>query len=421
MVDKPVVGIISLNALPVIVSGAGANIGGLERRSWRVARALAASGGVRVRFIVRHSRIVKQRMVDGVEIVPLVDRLRNVKLSVSNSVTIRHQWPFLRIHWAVPSLIWQLPLLALTWPFRDRQPTEVRLDRLLEQICLNAVLVFGVSDESASAIRVSQKRRLPVLLWLASNADLSEKYFDGRELQGAYGDKADACRYALENATVIICQTLDQQRRLMRITGKSSTVIRNPIEIDQWGASKLGRTHRNYVLWVGRYDDFHKRPRLLIELARKCPELRFEMVANQKDPIIEREIRSTLPDNVQLVDFVPVDQMPMKIGNSRLLVSTGSGKYEGFPNVILEAAASGTPVVSLEDFDGFIEQSQCGRVSHGNVDQMCIQLRELWNSEVEWMACAQSGQDFVRDHYSIGKVITDLNYLLAQILGDPVE
>ncbi len=81
------------------------------------------------------------------------------------------------------------------------------------------------------------------------------------------------------------------------------------------------------------------------------------------------------PKNVELCDRVDFDAMPAQYHGCRCLLATGSQAYEGFPNVLLQAAAAETPIVSLQDFDGFLNASGAGNVCKDNIDQaaQCIE------------------------------------------------
>src|SRR5690606_20094280 len=67
--------IVALNALPVIDSRVAGPIGGIETRSWMLARALAREPEIEVGFVVRHAKPLSQNEVEGVQLHLLRDRL----------------------------------------------------------------------------------------------------------------------------------------------------------------------------------------------------------------------------------------------------------------------------------------------------------------------------------------------------------
>jgi glycosyltransferase involved in cell wall biosynthesis len=91
-------------------------------------------------------------------------------------------------------------------------------------------------------------------------------------------------------------------------------------------------------------------------------------------------------------------------GRSRLFLSTGSADYEGFPRVLLQATAAGKPIVSLDDFDGFIRASRAGTVTGCDVEEAAREITLYWNQSDR---CDQNfATQFLLDHHTndaIGK------------------
>ena len=97
--------------------------------------------------------------------------------------------------------------------------------------------------------------------------------------------------------------------------------------------------------------------------------------------------------------------MPAVYRTSRLFLCTGSNAYEGFPNVLLEAASSGTPTVSLEEFDGFLERSNAGVSAGGDVACLAAKVRELWEMPPAWQAYSQAGAEYVRREHTLDQCV----------------
>ncbi len=124
-----------------------------------------------------------------------------------------------------------------------------------------------------------------------------------------------------------------------------------------------------------------KRPDLLIEIARRLPEVHFVVCGAPQYSLWEPgkiesiigQLRS-LP-NVDYRGHVAPEQTVKVIGDASLLLSTSDG--EGFPSVFLEAWAAGTPVVSLQiDPDHKIRKGELGVVSD-TVDGAVDAVRQL--------------------------------------------
>ena len=65
---------------------------------------------------------------------------------------------------------------------------------------------------------------------------------------------------------------------------------------------------------------------------------------------------------------------------ARCFLSTSAASHEGFPNVILQAAAAGVPIVSLEDFDNFIATAGVGYCAAGDLERAAQQLQYAWST-----------------------------------------
>ena len=426
--------IVSLNAYPAVDPASGAAVGGIETGAWTIARGLAAQLDVDVHFVVRHTAGIRNRIVDGVHIEPIVERLRHVRRSVSEAVEVCGGFPGFRIRRWSPALIWQLPVLALARPFHRRMPLEETLTSLLTSIDADVYLTLGNSGVSALVMQAAAQRNRQGVLWFQANTDIDDTVFAGHrpttDTLNEYGESRAALRNAVDHASALIAQTQWQHDQILKQTGRQPTIIRNPIDLTGWDTTPrtASRDHGNgstsqsgTVLWIGRFDRFHKRPHLCLDVARRCPEVNFTLVINRGDPDVESEIRDSQLSNVRLVDYVPRDQMPRWIREAGLFLSTGDPGFEGFPNVLLEAAASGTPIASLNDFDGFLHRSGCGESAGGDVSNLAEIVRRLLVDQPSWEQCSQRGQEFVRSHHSIDRIVESLRGILMDrpLHGEP--
>jgi len=122
-----------------------------------------------------------------------------------------------------------------------------------------------------------------------------------------------------------------------------------------------------YVAWVATMRQ-HKRPDLLVEIAKRAPDVRFvvcgEPTDYQSPPGYGMRIVEALTQlpNVKYLGRVPPDEAMQVIADAGLLLCTSD--EEGFPNTFTQAWASGTPIVSVKvDPDNIIERMELGAVS----------------------------------------------------------
>ncbi len=402
--------IVAWQALPAVFPDAGRNVGGLETAAWQFATGLAQHGDWNVQLVVRSDRSRPATLVDGVRVISITDRWLAIRRSVAKCIDV----PGRRLTRFSLNLFWQVPLLALTWPWRSRDVSGFDADPRLLPIDSDVWIAMGVSRESAAVISTATAQGRPSLLMIRSAADLSEAFALGSpESTSAYGESPQACRHAIEHATTVVCQAVYQQRLLQDRFGREGTLVRNAIDLKTWRTATAPEQPA-YVLWIGRFETFHKRIDQAIEIARRCPQIPFRLVANTSDDDVERSVRASLPDNVTLRDYVPHDQMPPMFAGARVFLSTGAAEYEGFPNVLLQAAATNTPIVSLEDFDQFIETTVSGIVVGADHDRAADAIHEFFAGKrsIEHPFV----QDYLERYHSQAKVIEQLTEVLRAIV-----
>lgn len=164
-------------------------------------------------------------------------------------------------------------------------------------------------------------------------------------------------KYGLVRANRIIVQTTEQKDSLEREFGLDSVIIPmpNPGFHDPGLAGPSLDKQQVKILWVGRFTE-EKRLEWLLDLAERFPEYHFDVVggANVESKYASNLVaRAHTLTNVQMHGKV----LPANIGdyyrNATLLISTS--RFEGFPNVYLEAWSVGLPVVATIDPDGVIQ------------------------------------------------------------------
>ena len=407
--------IVAFNAYPAIVPSAGTAIGGLETFAWTLARSLARQPDLSVQFLVRHSRQPERQTVEGVELFCQVDPLLDIRRAVRQDLKVTGRFPWVQVNRWRPAVLGEVARLAWSKLTQPRPNLDRQLDRLLNSAQPDVVLVLGVSDASAAAVRAAQSLGLPAWIWWRSNADLDERFLSDDQFVDPYGVTAPDAR-STYRADGLICQTEWQRDRAEQLLHRESLVIPNPIDGERFRVGDSLPASRPEVLWIGRYDRHHKRPLLAVEVARLCPDVRFRFVINRGDPAVEVEFRQNCPPNVRIADYIPNDAMPEAQRGARLFLSTGSRAFEGFPNVLLEAAACGTPIVSLEDFDGFLKKSNAGYSSGEDIARLAAKIRELWEMPAAWQAYSQVGAEYVRQHHSIDRCTSAIQAAIRSAL-----
>ena len=154
----------------------------------------------------------------------------------------------------------------------------------------------------------------------------------------------------------VVCQSHAMQQDVCTQAGiepRRTTVIPNPLDLNRISElakvdiedhSVIGRR----LIAVGRLS-YQKGYDMLIEALSRCRDLPWHLVILGQGPM-EADLRAQLErlglDNrIELRGFVANPYPWMRRADALLL----SSRYEGLPNVVLEALACGTPVVSTPD------------------------------------------------------------------------
>ena len=413
---------------PYFFPGSKGSLGGAETQAYLIARAIAHFTSHPVTVVIRDSQVRATEVVDGVKVVTLTDRLFRIRRFVSERATVLKQFPWLQIHSFHPGLIWRVLVLAINRFWRIQTHTADSPEgyvAALREASDGIVCCKGVSDRTAGLFAAANAKGLRTVLFVASDSDLDSRYVADLSFINERGDTASLCATAVRTASVVVCQTETQQELLSRNFGRDSQLFPNAFDEVTWLAA-LATANRSsvnnnerYVLWIGRSDRSHKRPELLLEIANRCPQIPFLMVMNVHDELIASKIHRARPANVRIIEKLPFEEMPGCFANAAMLLSTGSRQQEGFPNVFLQAAASGIPILSLEADPGFISNVNAGTVCDGNLDRLISELQSYWSDWDRTNTAGQNGLRYVLSHHSMKETAARLEKLiyLAQTAG----
>ena len=173
-------------------------------------------------------------------------------------------------------------------------------------------------------------------------------------------------------------------------------------------------------LWAARLVDY-KLPLRYVELARALPEARFRMVArwtsDTPEALVEQltDAAEKTP-NLELLPPQWREKVLELIGRSAALVVTS--RYEGMPNVFLEAWAAGVPVISLHfDPDQRIADEGLGLFADGSWDEFVAAARKLWTDPELRRQLGDRGREYVARVHSPEAVGERWTAALRETLG----
>lgn len=202
-------------------------------------------------------------------------------------------------------------------------------------------------------------------------------------------------RKAISMAAAVVAQTETQQRGFRELFGKSSSVIRNVLTLEQ----DPSPVKQDYVLWVGN-STADKQSQLVPEIVSALPDIQFRMIMSKSAGTDDSHIRDAAEklDNFEYIGQVPFSEIADYYKGAALFISTS--RCEGFPNTFLQSWQYRTPVVSLMvDPDDVTERYTMGRVS-GSIEKMISDISEFMGDDQLRLDCGNNAYDYVQREHS---------------------
>jgi glycosyltransferase involved in cell wall biosynthesis len=211
-------------------------------------------------------------------------------------------------------------------------------------------------------------------------------------------------RRGLAAAAAIVAQNETQRASCLEHYGRDAVIVPSCYPVP----ARNARAEKDLILWVATLHA-GKRPELLLELAKRLPHRRFVMIGgpSEASPELFERIRSeaaAIP-NLDFRGFLPLAQAETWFDRARVLVNTS--RYEGMPNVFLQAWARGVPTVATVDV---------GVAAHRfspEMDALVRDVEELFTNEQAGEACRRY---FERNHAS-AEVLERYQRLFEGITG----
>ncbi|GAB4139973.1 MAG: hypothetical protein Fur0041_15190 [Bacteroidia bacterium] len=278
-------------------------------------------------------------------------------------------------------------------------------DELLNIISPDAVLILGMSPEAVECFRLAQKRKIKFIFGAASDIDLT---YDESTHQ-----LAEQYREVIQHADLVLAQTPFQQKTFSEKFGVKSELLLNPVSANKPSGKTVSPCD---VLWIGKSSAI-KQPELFIRLAAELPRFSFRMILNKADDTIYRTCFNQKPENLEIIEQVPFEEIQDYYCASKIFVSTSS--FEGFPNTFLQAAVYGLPIVSLHaDPNQMLSVHGCGVVTSGDVSLMSQQIIQLMNSQQMRHEIQTHEQRYIQHFHDSEAIVGKLHDLIIAIFKE---
>ena len=372
----------------------------MEIRAALFGRGLMQSGRWRTVFVVSDFGQAFTTRHEGIEFYIYQLTFRRYGRNIFPRFRKRKLFSRLNIDRQALELLWQIPLVVgwMTFP-------ALAFPRFWRALGADIVCCFGSNSRTAEVIADCRRAGIKTILYLASDEDLSKDFRPGDDRKNPYGMPNWMGHYALINASAILVQTERQQQLLLERFGRHGEIIRNPVDVSPSDPESWpDRSTRNTILWIGRAEPYNKRPLHFLELARRCPELPFVMIANKTDADVFNTLLRERPDNLTIIERVPHSEIWDYYRHARVFVSTSV--YEGFPNTFLQCAVAGVPIASLQvDPDGFLARHGCGICSDGNMAHLADSVRLFWkDAEIAERFAFNAHRHVLANHNAEGRI-----------------
>ena len=161
---------------------------------------------------------------------------------------------------------------------------------------------------------------------------------------------------------------------------------------------------REGVLWIGRICQ-QKRPDLLLDMARKCPDLKFDLVGPFGTDEYAKYIFANTKNfsNITVHGAIKPDEVPGFYRKAKVMCCTSDA--EGFPNSFLEAWSCGLPIVSTFDPDSLIRDRKLGIVC-SNVDELEAGIRLLLKNPQQLSELSKTVRQYYLENHTVDAVMT---------------
>ncbi len=227
----------------------------------------------------------------------------------------------------------------------------------------------------------------------------------------------------LEKCAVLLLQSLYAKESVARAGVKVRKEKIVPVGVDTNFYKPDEKRSKDYILFVGRFNDQRKNISVLLNAYRMLKERNMKPLpklklvgANPSEAVLNLVAQLHLHDEVEFSGNVEIESLPKFYQGARLFVLPST--QEGLGIVVLEAMASGVPVVSTRcgGPEIIIEHGENGLFcQNNNAEDMAEKMASLLLDEKLSKKLAERGRETIEEKFSIQAVEREVMASLREV------
>lgn len=292
----------------------------------------------------------------------------------------------------------------------DRQFAERKLAERLQRENIDVVLAeYGLTG--ASMLETCRLAELPLVVHFhgydASQKEVLERYAEGYK------------RLFTEAAQIVAVST-EMKRALENLGAPSDQITLNPYGVDIHRFDPIGNRQKGQFLAVGRFVEKKAAPMTLMAFRHvwvKHPECHLVMIGDGPQLQLSRDLASAFGMNnaIEFRGAQPHHEVARAMQEASVFIQHSvrahTGDMEGTPNSVLEACASGLPVVATRHAgipDVVVEGETGWLVEEGDVLGMGKAMERLVREPDLAVQAGRAGRKRIEKHFSMDKSLRKL-------------
>lgn len=205
---------------------------------------------------------------------------------------------------------------------------------------------------------------------------------------------------------------------------EKSCVIANPVTLTQ--VSSENEERQNEIAFVGRFEVVQKRQDIMVmafaKVVKQYPDVKLNFYGDGEDKTKIEQLVKELNLQANVVFHGVTKDVVSQLRKSKIFVLTSD--YEGIPNALIEAMASGVPVISTDCSPGgarlLIENNKNGiLVPVGDVEKLADKMLFLLNNP-DIAECYGKEAMKIKERFKPEHIILQWEQYIEEVIGKHV-